>query len=92
MKPLSPGAPGMTEHVNHDNGNLPSIALALLINLIAPWAAWFPVLPEHLVRNISFVVTGIIVFVANKALGKWMDRRWPDRKVRRRGDSQDSGD
>lgn len=90
QQPSSPGAPGMNEQVNnHDDGNVPSTLIALLLNLAAPWAAIIPVLPTWLVQSTATIISGLLLFVLNKAAGKWIDRRWPDRRVRRKGDSQD---
>ena len=91
MKHLSPGAPGMSETVNNrDDGNLPSTLIALLLNLAAPWAAIIPMIPTWLVQSTATIISGVLLFAANKALGKWMDRRWPDRKRKRLpGDSED---
>ena len=74
-----------TEHkVNHDQANLPTAILATGASFIASLGVVMPQVPEWITRGILPFVLGVGVFTVNKFVGKWIDRRWPDR---RKGDT-----
>jgi hypothetical protein len=54
--------------------------LASVTSVVSTLAAILPQFPEWTTRIAGPFVVGVGVFTVNKFLGKWIDRRWPDRK------------
>lgn len=78
------GAQQVNETVTtHDSGNVPTSVIGATVGALAhAYGLLIPNLPPLLAQSLITIGSGVTLFVLNKLLGKWIDRRWPEMRRR----------